>query len=441
MKRLILHAIIMMILFSACNAASENAPKPDLTPSVFVEELTAAPAATEVPTPTPPAKIFDLNSMDENNPLCALDEDQDQFTFSCTQGQITIKESEKRRGMDIFMARELPAEVEALSLQANVTSIPADPARLDQNQVGFFISTKSGRRFALRLQGQFFNFEEWIVENGKEKIIALNQSYAPSMLPAGSSNSIRLVCMTENCDLLANGTLAGRFPLLDIDNFSSVGYFAASPWDERFGSVTINNLIIEALPASQPEIQAFSLDDGLTADNGTFSKMGLSGAFSDFESDGFHFSPVIPYGYYSAKAGPALRDVSVSATVEMDFTPGQPATQYGGVMCRGSNEGMVVAVLRVNGTYTIYRDSELRSFAMLATDIVESIGEGRSAHRLRLDCIDETIALFIDGNQVESLADTRYGVLYGRSGLYTKAGGAAYSDAIIFRDFEINEIR
>mgnify|MGYP007064306130 FL=1 len=103
--------------------------------------------------------------------------------------------------------------------------------------------------------------------------------------------------------------------------------------------MTIENLAIEALPADRPESQTFNLADDLKADHGTFSMMGLSGAFSDFEADGFHFSPVIPYGYYAAKAGPALRDVSVSATIEMDFSPGVPATQYGGVICRDSKIG------------------------------------------------------------------------------------------------------
>jgi len=102
---------------------------------------------------------------------------------------------------------------------------------------------------------------------------------------------------------------------------------------------------------------------------------------------------------------------------------------------------MVTAVLRANATYTIYRDSVRRAFAMLATEPVESIQEGRSAHRMQLDCIGDLISLYIDGEQVESLTDTRYGIQYGRSGLYTKAGGAAYSDAIVFSDFEISEIR
>lgn len=440
MKRPILLAIILLTLtLSACSGPTE-AVAPEV--AAVTAQNTSMPTATIEPaTATPIAKLFSPDEIDAASSFCDQKDDTSQFTLSCAENQIMIGESELRRGSDIRLTRGIPVDIFGFSLETNLTSQPADPARLDQNQTGFYFETHDGRQYAMRLQGQYFNFEEWVEENGEEKVITLNQAYAPAMLSAGRPNNIRLVCVPDNCDLFANGVLSGRYPLSDIERISSIGYFTASPWDERFGTVTIANLTIEELSASRPETQTYILIDDLTADHGTFAQMGLSGAFSDFEADGFHFSPVIPYGYYGAKAGPALRDVSVSATVEMDFTPGVPATQYGGVTCRASNEGMVTAVLRANATYTIYRDSVRRAFAVLAADTVDSIMEGRSAHRLQLDCVDETISLWIDGTQVESFTDTRYGIQYGRSGLYTKAGGAAYSDAIIFRDFEIREIR
>lgn len=439
MRRIILLSVLPVAFILAACSSPQDIPVNERT--VTAEENPVVTMPAETPTAIPITRMFEPENIDTASPLCILEEPASQFILSCADNQITIEENENRRGTDLLLTREIPAAISGFSLDAEITSQPANPARLDQNQVGIFFETSSKRKYALRLQGQYFNFEEWVIKNGKAKTITLNQSYAPTMLSTGRTNNIRLVCLPDNCDLYANGTLAGRFPLPNIDGISSIGLFAASPWDERFGIVTISNLSIEDLSVSRPETQTFRLTDNLKADHGTFSQMGLSGAFSDFEADGFHFSPVIPYGYYSAKAGPALRNASVSATVEMDFTPGVPATQYGGVMCRASNEGMVIAVLRANATYTIYRDSERRKFAVLAADTIENISEGRSAHRLRLDCIDDTISLFIDGNQVESLSDTRYNIQYGRSGLFTKAGGAAYSDAIVFSDFEISEIR
>jgi len=441
MKFKTIPAIILFSLFLGACSSPADTPA-DAQPVVPTIASTPSAATTpESPTAAPYAQLFKPEGLNEASPFCVPEGAESQFVVSCAENEITIEESDLRRGTDIILTREIPVDVFGFSLETEVTSLPSVPARLDQNQAGFYFQTVDERQFALRLQGQYFNFEEWTVENGKEKTITLNQSYAPAMLSAGRPNNMRLVCVPDNCDLFANETLAGRFPLTDTTGFTAIGYFAASPWYERFGTVTISKLTIEELSATRPETQPYILVDDLTADYGSFAQMGLSGAFSDFEADGFHFSPVIPYGYYSAKAGPALHDVSVSATVEMDFTPGVPATQYGGVMCRASNEGMVTAVLRANATYTIYRDSVRRAFAMLATEPVESIQEGRSAHRMQLDCIGDLISLYIDGEQVESLTDTRYGIQYGRSGLYTKAGGAAYSDAIVFSDFEISEIR
>jgi len=441
MKRITNHAIIFLaaalVACSAEQVGGQSATAPGVTPSA---QVTPA-AAILQPTPTSMDMILEPEQVNSDSPFCQVGDSDGGLALTCLDNVITIDQSEGRRGMDVIIKREMDVDASGFSLAAEIISNPADVTRLDKNQVGFVFTTRAGRTFALRLEGQFFNFEEWTVEGEKEKIITLNQSYAPQMQAAGRPNAIQIICAPENCDLFSNESLAGRFPIPGEDGFQSIGLFAASPWDERFGAVIIENLAIEALPANRPETLTFSLADDLKADHGTFAMMGLSGAFSDFEADGFHFSPVIPYGYYAAKAGPALRDVSVGAIVEMDFSPGVPATQYGGVICRDSIDGRYLAVLRANATYTIYRDSIRQPFAMLATGTVDTIPAGRSAHRIQLDCIEETITLFIDGEMVESFTDNRFGIQYGRSGLYTKAGGAAYSDAIIFSDLEIKEMR
>jgi len=180
--------------------------------------------------------------------------------------------------------------------------------------------------------------------------------------------------------------------------------------------------------------------DDLREDHGTFARMGLSGAFSEFEEDGFHFSPVIPYGYYAAKSGPAMRDVSISAEIEMEFTPGRPGTQYAGVSCRANSDGVYHAVLRVDGKYFVYRDAVRRPFTPVALGWLEDVPEGRAAYSLQLDCIGDNLTFYVNGEEIESFTDTRYGIRYGRSGLFTKAGGGAWSGAIIFRNLVIKEI-
>ena len=148
---------------------------------------------------------------------------------------------------------------------------------------------------------------------------------------------------------------------------------------------------------------------------------------------------MIPYGYYSAKADPALADASISAVVNMDMVPGEKATQYAGLICRSSFDGKYIAILRVNGSYTIYRDAVRRPFALLTKGEVEGIQPGRADTKLRLDCVGDNISLYINDMLMESLTDIKFGLRYGRTGLFTKAGGGAHSDAVIFSDFSIEE--
>jgi len=442
MKQSIFHAILLLsAILTACSPTRGDNAVSVATPTAAIS--TAAPTPNAQPsTPTSIPVIFSADMLEESIPFCAAADDDNGFTLDCNDNSVTISQNENRRGTDIILRRKIDFYQNGFRIDADITSNPADQSRLDQNQAGFYFLMENGQRYAVRLEGQFFNFEEWMLKNGKEKINAWNQAYAPQILSAGQNNAISLQCVPENCDVFANEILIGRLPLPGNDNqFIAAGIFTASPWDEKFGSVTFEDLSIQALDITRLETQPFTLTDDLTAENGTFSQTGLSGAFSDFEEDGFHFSPVIPYGYYAVKTGPALRNVSVSVTVDMEFLPGVPATQYGGVICRASNEGMIMAVLRADATYTIYRDSIRRAFAMLATEPVETIAAGRSAHQLRLDCIDDTIALFIDGVEVESFTDSKNWIKYGNNGLYTKAGGAAYSDAIIFSHLEIKEVR
>jgi hypothetical protein len=195
------------------------------------------------------------------------------------------------------------------------------------------------------------------------------------------------------------------------------------------------------MDAAMPAFSNFTLQDDLTADNGVFSATGMSGAFSAYDADGFHFSPVIPYGYYSAKSGPALQNVDVRATVSMDIDPESSGSQYAGLVCRSSRAGMYMAVIGVDGSYSVYRDTPAKPFSLLAEKRSDAILSGaRAANALRLVCSGDTIDFYINEQLVESLTDSRYQLDYGRAGIYTKAGGEPSEDAIIFRDLSIEEI-
>jgi hypothetical protein len=198
--------------------------------------------------------------------------------------------------------------------------------------------------------------------------------------------------------------------------------------------------VVHADPDSQ-DSQTYTLSDDLSIDRGTFSDRGLAGAFNAYQTDGFHFSPVVPFNFYSARTGPSFSDVSVEVVITMEIEPGVSGSQFAGVVCRASQEGSYMAVIKVDGTYTIFRDTPQRPLAVLARKASDAILPGRSANKIRLDCRGDQINFYINGAQIESLTDTRYKVDFGRTGLYTKAGGDPNEDAIIFSDLSITELR
>ena len=120
--------------------------------------------------------------------------------------------------------------------------------------------------------------------------------------------------------------------------------------------------------------------------------------------------------------------------------PEKRGTQYAGLICRSSKDGMYMAVIGVDGTYTIYRDTPQKPFTLLAERKSAAIQSGLAENRLRLVCKGNNIDFYINDQQVEALTDTRYNLNFGRAGIYTKAGGDPHPDAIVFSDLTIREI-
>ena len=430
-------------LILGCSPAKQDAQTDsfgNIQPTTIVPtqlpKIVAEPTPTEVPYIIPPIN-FSTDMF-----LCAEENPGSDFLVTCSDSGLTVSQSPDRRKTDSIIRREIPISSERFSLSAEVVSQPANMDRLDQNQIGFYFTTINGKTFTVRVEGQYFNFEEWEITDGIKLADSFNKTFAPALNSAGRKNVFNYVCNVDfGCDLYGNDVLIGRSPYQFQDKITSLGFFTASNWDQQFGNILLNSFSVKENSSIGLGTQAFTLKDDLTLDNGTFSQMGLSGAFSEIEEDGFHFSPVIPYGFYAAKSGPSLSNVSISSLVSMEFSPGIQGTQYAGVVCRSSFDGRYIAIMRVDGTYTIYRDTLRYPFSLLAKGKIAEIQAGRSVNSLRLDCIDNTISLYINDKQVESFQDTRHGIRFGRAGLITKAGGAPYSNAIIFSDFEIEEIR
>jgi hypothetical protein len=386
-------------------------------------------------------ELLFADDFEGDSPFCLAEPDSSAFTSSCLNNELTLSQSQIRRKLDILFAREVSIQSGAFSFEIEVLSEASKEAKSDQNIYGIYFIDESGQYHVLRLMAQYFDFETWSINEGMKVEEKTNLVFTPLISSSGKSNSLMLNCSEYGCDFFANGHLAGRSSIGITGNVKAIGLIALSEWDQQFGQVKFKDLQIYTLPEDKINSELYILEDSLTSGSEIFAGTGLSGAFRQYDSDGFHFSPVIPYGYYGVKGGPGLSDMSVSATVRMEITPGVSSSQYAGLVCRSSQDGMIIAIIRADGSYTIYRDTPQRPFAVLAQKSSDAILPGIAENKLQLDCIGNQIDFYINKAKVESLTDTRYGLRYGRAGLFTKAGGAPDPDAVIFSNFSVTEIR
>ena len=405
---------------------------------MLVSTSASTPAPLLQATALPKSTSKDISA--DYSSLCQSEISTSAFTLACEGNTISILENKNRRETDISLFREYEMAASQFSLEADIISTTAEDAENDQNTYGFYFVDEENRFQAVRIQDIYYNFESGIKTAELEVKEQLEQSYSPYILSSGQVNHWNLICSQKVCELYANGNLISRLQITTSGRIQSVGFFTASAKDELFGDVIIRDLVICPNDALL-EDASFSLKYDLkSGGQELFAHTGFSGAFHDYEEDGFHFSPVVAYNYYAAKTDPSMENVEVSAAVKMDIDPGQSGSQFGGLICRASQAGMYMAVIGVDGTYSIYRNTPDQPFVLLAENTSKAILTGTEENELRLVCSGEEISFYINEQLAASVTDSRDGLSFGRSGLTTKAGGDPQSDAIVFSDFAIREI-
>ncbi|MDK2981211.1 MAG: hypothetical protein PWQ55_1558 [Chloroflexota bacterium] len=434
-------SLIITALLAACAPSGATAAGPADSGADTAAAAQASPTPSILLTATPIPGLLPQDVFSAGSDFCQPEVAGSSFTLECTEDSLTVDQAEGRRKVDALLLRGQTLDAAQFNLEADVTSVTALDVKADQNAYGFYFLDDDGFYKAVRIQGQYFHFETWNTSATPELETQLDPSFSPDIQYAGRENHLRLACVSDGCELYANDALVGRWQTGISGKVQSAGIFTASAWDESFGQVSFQSLSLSDSDAAMPPFTGYALQAKLTSDTGVFAATGMSGAFNLYDAEGFHFSPVIPFGYYSAKAGPALQSVDVRGTVVMDVNPEQSGSQYAGLVCRSSRAGMYMAVIGVDGSYSVYRDTPARPFSLLAEKRSDAILSGeRAANTLRLVCSDDTIEFYINEQLVESLTDSRYLLNYGRAGIYTKAGGEPNEDAIIFRDLSVEEI-
>ena len=428
--------MLMTALLAACAPAGADAA------GTAAPSIQASPTSAILLTATPIPGLLPQDAFVTGSDFCQSEVPGSSFTMTCDQGSLSVTQAEGRRKVDALLLRGQDVNAAQFNLEADVTSLASVDVKSDQNAYGFYFLDDDGFYKAVRVQGQYFNFETWNTSATPELETQLDPSFSPAINYAGQENHLRLACTQDACELIANETLVGRWQTGISGKVQTVGFFTASAWDELFGQVRFQSLTLSDVDAAMPVFSDYTLQDDLRVDNGVFSATGMSGAFNNYDESGFHFSPVIPYGYYSTKSGPALQNMDIRATITMDIDPEGSSSQYAGLVCRSSRAGTYMAVIGVDGSYSIYRDTPAKPFSLLAEKFSDAILSGaKAANALRLVCSGEDISFYINEQLVESLTDSRYLLNYGRAGITTKAGGEPNEDAIIFSDLSIEEIQ
>ncbi len=432
--------MLLTALLAACAPTEAAAAGTAALPEETAAEIKISPTSAILLTATPIPGLLPQDVFQQGSAFCLPEMPGSSFVLTCDQDSLAVAQAEERIKVDALLMRGQEVDAAQFNLEADVTSLASVDVKSDQNAYGFYFLDDDGFYKAVRVQGQYFNFETWNVSADPKVETQLDPSFSPAIQYAGQENHLRLACTQAGCELFANEILVGRSQTGISGKVQSAGIFTASAWDELFGQVSFQGLTLSDVDEAMPAFTNYTLADDLRADRGTFSAIGMSGAFNAYDESGFHFSPVIPYGYYSAKSGPALQNVDVRGTISMEIDPEQPGSQYAGLVCRSSRAGTYMAVIGVDGSYSIYRDTPQKPFTLLAEKKSDAILAGKTANTLRLVCSGETIDFYINEQLVESLTDNRYLLNYGRAGITTKAGGDPNADAIIFSDLSIEEI-
>lgn len=340
--------VVVLSLLNACqNENTRIHPKIGEGTKTSPASVTPQPQIlpTETFTPTPQL-LISFDPFASESPLCQAEPDGSYLVLQCEANELSVTQSPDRRRMDIMLRREIPVQAEAVSLDIEVASIPADSVIHDQNQYGLYIVDDAGVYHALRIRGQQFINEIWSTEEEIKVETQTEPVFLSSIKTAEQINHFRWECGGGICDFYNNGDFSARIRLPDAHSIQAVGLFAASDWDETLGEVKFINFSAEIPEKISISSQPFVLTDDLTVDTGIFTQAGLSGAYDIFSDQGFHFSPIIPFETYAVQGGPALVDFSVSARLRMNMDPERKASKFAGIMCRSSAVGSYAAVLR-----------------------------------------------------------------------------------------------
>ncbi len=254
---------------------------------------------------------------------------------------------------------------------------------------------------------------------------------------SGATNAIEGVCADTGLQLIVNGEILAEYPL----EASPVGQVAVVGWagDATPIAVEFDNLVVNSL-AEMPEISAIEgenvvfTDDFSSPSTGWFNST-IDETVAEYSDSGYMITlqPDSSHYFYAPTMG-LYTDTSTAAEI-IQNTGSEKG--WAGLLCRLSGGNYYDFVISAAGDYSIGKYVDETFESLVDWTAHEAIIPGMGASNLiQIDCIGDTLSLYINGELVDELQDSDLAV--GQSGLETGSSQASTEPTeFVFNNFSI----
>jgi hypothetical protein len=211
------------------------------------------------------------------------------------------------------------------------------------------------------------------------------------------------------------------------------GCAALSPLVEAVGSVGDSSGTDEGEAGAEGVLFQ---DDFSDPDSG-WDRSAFEGGETDYYQDGYRIMVANEFAYVWANPYQDFTDVSV--TVDAVKIGGADDNEFG-IICRNPDlENFYVAVISSDGFYGFLKRVDGGTPELLNMENMppsDAINQGTESNTIRLDCVGETLTLYVNGVMVASTTDSA--LASGDVGLYAGSFSVPGTD-ILFDNFVVRQ--
>jgi hypothetical protein len=185
------------------------------------------------------------------------------------------------------------------------------------------------------------------------------------------------------------------------------------------------------------------LEDDFASGSGLWGTGTDADSSVEYANGGFQMLVFTPnYITWSSPNATDYQNVHIEVTAK--HNDANPTTTFG-VICneQGTSGSFYYFVITPSQEYAIVKATEGQSDVFLTNNdqwgSSDLIPQNAASYRIGADCGNGTLTLYVDGNQIASVADTTYTT--GRVGLIAWSGNEAPSADVTFDDFVVTSLQ